>query len=105
MRGARPPGPARRGAHQAYFGGNCFRTAHWEEFGTVSGVGTEFTFKPGKAKYSVLDTCGQNQYLDLAPVVPAGHTLTLGRDNSGWPILRMSHPSGDLVLEKCKRCQ
>jgi hypothetical protein len=90
---------------QAYFGGNCFRTAHWEEFGTVSGAGSEFTFTPGKATYSLLDSCGQTQFLDPAPVTAATHSLALDRDNTGWPILRMSFPSGELVLEKCKHCQ
>ena len=90
---------------QAYFGGNCFRTAHWEEVGTVSGTGPEFTFTPGRAIYSVMDSCGKSQYLDPAPVTAASHSLTLDRDNSGWPVLRMSFPSGELVLEKCKHCQ
>jgi hypothetical protein len=90
---------------QAYFGGNCFRTAHWEEVGTVSGTGPDFTFTPGKATYSVMDSCGKSQYLDPAPVTAASHSLALDRDNSGWPVLRMSFPTGELVLEKCKRCQ
>ena len=89
----------------AYFGGNCFRTAHWEEVGTVSAAGSEFTFTPGKATYSVMDSCGKSQFLDPAPVTAASHTLTLDRDNSGWPALRMSFPNGELVLEKCKHCQ
>ena len=34
----------------AYFGGNCFRTGGWDEFGTVSGgTGADFTFNPTKA--------------------------------------------------------
>lgn len=90
---------------QAYFGGNCFRTAHWEEAGTVSGAGVEFTFTPGRAVYSVLDSCGQSQYLDPAPVLPASHSLSIERDAAGWPHLRMSFPTGELVLEKCRRCQ
>ena len=90
---------------QAYFGGNCFRTAHWEEVGTVSAAGSEFTFTPGKATYSVLDSCGKSQFLDPAPVTAASHTLTIDRDNAGWPMLRMSFPTGELVLEKCKHCQ
>ena len=89
----------------SYFGGNCFRTAHWEEVGTLSGAGSEFTFSPGKASYLLTDTCGQSKILDPAPVAPASHILTLDRDDSGWPRLRMSSPSGDLVLEKCRRCQ
>ena len=90
---------------QAYFGGNCFRTAHWEEVGTVSSAGSEFTFTPSKATYSVMDSCGQSKYLDPAPVTAASHSLTLDQDNSGWPLLRMTFPSGELVLEKCRRCQ
>ena len=89
----------------SYFGGNCFRTAGWDEFGTVSGTGSEFTFSPGRASYLSTDSCGQSKILDPAPVTAASHTLTLDRDNSGWPILRMSFPNGELVLEKCKRCQ
>lgn len=89
----------------AYFGGNCFRTGQWEEFGTVSSVGSEFTFSPGKASYFQTDTCGQSKILDPAPVTAASHTLTLDHDNSGWPLLRMSFPTGELVLEKCRRCQ
>jgi hypothetical protein len=89
----------------AYFGGNCFRTSQWEEVGTISSAGSEFTFSPGKATYLVTDSCGQSQYLDPAPVTAASHTLKLDRDNSGWPLLRMSFPSGELVLEKCRRCQ
>jgi hypothetical protein len=90
---------------QAYFGGNCFRTAHWEEVGTLSSAGAEFTFNPAKATYSSMDSCGRTRFLDPAPVTAASHSLTLDRDNSGWPILRMSFPAGELVLEKCKRCQ
>jgi hypothetical protein len=89
---------------QAYFGGNCFRTAGWEEVGSISGAGAEFTFTPGKATYSALDSCGQSQYLNPAPVIAANHSLKLERDASGWPLLRISFPAGDLVLEKCRRC-
>ena len=90
---------------QAYFGGNCFKTAHWEEAGTVSATGSEFTFNPGKASYYAMDSCGQTKFLDPAPVSAANHNLTLDRDNTGWPLLRMSFPSGELVLEKCRHCQ
>jgi hypothetical protein len=90
---------------QAYFGGNCFRTAHWEEVGTVSSEGSKYTFTPGKASYSVMDSCGKSQYVDPAPVAPASHTLTLERDNAGWPQLRVTFPAGELLLEKCKHCQ
>ena len=44
----------------AYFGGNCFRTGGWDEFGTLSGTGADFTFNPTKASYIQTDTCGQN---------------------------------------------
>ena len=90
---------------QAYFGGNCFRTARWQETGTLSGVGPEPTFNPGRAIFSKMDSCGNNQYLDPAPVAPASHSLTLDRDATGWPLLRMGFPTGELVLEKCRRCQ
>ena len=90
---------------QAYFGGNCFRTAGWDEFGTVNGAGSEFTFNPGRATYSALDSCGKSQFLDPAPVAAANHTLTLGQDDSGWPTLRVSFPTGELLLEKCRHCQ
>jgi hypothetical protein len=90
---------------RAYFGGNCFQTSQWEEVGTISSAGSEFTFTPGKATYFVTDTCGQSQYLDPAPVTAASHTLKLDHDNSGWPLLRMSFPTGELVLEKCRHCQ
>ena len=88
----------------AYFGGNCFRTGGWDEFGTVSGTGPEFTFNPTKASYIQTDTCGQNKFLDPAPVAPASHTLKLEQDNTGWPLLRMTFPTGDIVLEKCRHC-
>jgi hypothetical protein len=90
---------------QAYFGGNCFRTAHWEEYGTMSGAGSPYAFNPGKATFSQFDTCGQNKYVDSVPMTAASHSLTLDRDNTGWPLLRMGFQSGELVLEKCKRCQ
>lgn len=90
---------------QTYFGGNCFRTAHWEEHGTMSGAGPTYTFNPGKATFSQLDTCGQNQYQDSVPMTPASHRLTLDRDNTGWPLLHMGFQNGELVLEKCRRCQ
>lgn len=90
---------------QAYFGGNCFRNGDWREFGTLSGAGPDFTFNPGKATFVGMDSCGKSQFLDPAPVTAASHTLTLDRDNTGWPILRMSFPTGELVLEKCRRCQ
>ena len=88
----------------AYFGGNCFRTGGWDEFGTVSGTGSDFTFNPTKASYIQTDTCGQNRFLDPAPVAPASHTLQIEHDNAGWPLLRMSFPNGDIVLEKCRHC-
>jgi hypothetical protein len=25
-------------------------------------------------------------------------------DNAGWPHLRMTWPTGDIVLEKCRHC-
>jgi hypothetical protein len=89
---------------QAYFGGNCFRTAHWEEAGTLSGTAPEFTFNPGKATYSLLDSCAETKFLDPAPVTAASHKLALGHDNAGWPLLQVSFPTGDLVLEKCRHC-
>jgi len=88
----------------AYFGGNCFRTGGWDEFGTLSGTGTDFTFNPTKASYIQTDTCGQNKFLDPAPVAPASHTLKLEHDNTGWPLLRITFPTGDIVLEKCRHC-
>ena len=88
----------------AYFGGNCFRSSQWEEVGTLASAGAEFTFQPGRATYVVSDSCGQSRYLDPAPVGPANHTLTLDRDASGWPLLRVGFPTGELVLEKCRRC-
>jgi len=89
----------------AYFGGNCFSTGGWDEFGTVSGgTGADFTFNPTKASYIQTDTCGQNKFLDPAPVAPASHTLKLEQDNTGWPLLRMTFPTGDIVLEKCRHC-
>lgn len=90
---------------QTYFSGNCIRTGHWEEAGTLSSAGSEFTFSPGKASFWQTDTCGQFKFLDPAPVAAASHTLTFDRDNTGWPLLRMSFSSGELVLEKCRRCQ
>jgi len=88
----------------AYFGGNCFRTGGWDESGTVSGTGADFNFSPAKASYIQTDTCGQNRFLDPAPVAPASHTLQIEHDNAGWPLLRMSFPNGDIVLEKCRHC-
>jgi hypothetical protein len=90
---------------QAYFGGNCFRTAGWDEVGTVSGAGAELTFSPGRATYSAMDSCGRSQFVDPAPATAASHSLKLDRDNTGWPLLRISFPTGELVLEKCRRCQ
>jgi len=54
--------------------------------------------------YSALDSRGRAPFLDPAPVAPASHTLRLDRDNTGWPLLRASFPTGELVLEKCRRC-
>lgn len=88
-----------------YYGGNCIRTGEWQENGTLTSAGAEFTFNPGRATYMQTDTCGQFKYLDPAPAVPANHTLTLDRDATGWPLLRMGYPTGELVLEKCRRCQ
>ena len=88
----------------AYFGGNCFRTGGWDEFGTVTGTGPDFTFNPTKASYIQTDTCGQNKFLDPAPVAPASHTLKIEHDNTGWPLLRITFPTGDIVLEKCRHC-
>jgi hypothetical protein len=90
---------------RAYFGGNCFQTSQWQEVGQVAGGGPDFTFTPGHASYLNSDSCGQFRYVDPAPVVAAIHTMTLDHDASGWPLLRMSFPTGELVLEKCRRCQ
>jgi hypothetical protein len=89
---------------QVYFGGNCIRTAEWQENGTLTRAGAEFTFNPGRATYLQTDTCGQFKYLDPAPVAPANHALTLDRDANGWPLLRVTYPAGELVLEKCRQC-
>jgi hypothetical protein len=89
---------------QAYFGGNCIRTGGWDENGTVAPTGAVFTFTPAKASYIQTDTCGQFKLLDPAPVSPGTHTLTLDKDPAGWPLLRMSFPTGDIVLEKCRHC-
>jgi len=89
---------------QVYFGGNCIRTGEWQENGTLTSAGAEFTFNPGRATYLQTDTCGQFKYLDPAPVTPGNHALTLDRDATGWPLLRVSYPTGELVLEKCRRC-
>jgi hypothetical protein len=88
-----------------YFGGNCIRTGGWDEFGTVSGTGaSDFTFSPTKASYVQTDTCGQFKLLDPAPATPASHTLKIEHDNTGWPLLRITFPTGDIVLEKCRHC-
>ena len=87
-----------------YFNSNCFRTGGWDEFGTVSGAGSDFTFNPTKASYVQTDTCGQNKLLDPAPVAPASHTLKIEHDDAGWPLLRVTFPTGDIVLEKCRHC-
>lgn len=89
----------------AYYGGLCFKTGQWQETGTLSGAGPEFTFNPGHATYMQTDSCGEFRYVDPVPLTAANHTLTLEHDNTGWPLLRMSFPSGDLLLEKCRRCQ
>ena len=85
---------------RAYFGGNCFQTAQWQETGNVGGAGPDFTFTPGHASYISSDSCGQFQYLDPVPVIPANHTMTLDHDATGWPLLRVGFPTGELVLEK-----
>ena len=90
---------------RAYFGGNCFQTAQWQENGRVGGAGPEFTFTPARATYLSSDSCGQFRYLDPAPVGPASHTMAIEHDAAGWPHLRMSFPTGELLLEKCRRCQ
>ena len=90
---------------RAYFGGNCFQTGQWQENGNVAGAGPDFTFTPGHASYIGSDTCGQFRHLDPAPVAPATHTMTIEHDAAGWPHLRMSFPNGELLLEKCRRCQ
>ena len=90
--------------NSAYFGGNCFRTGGWDEFGTVGGNAPDFTFNPTKATYVQTDTCGVFKILDPAPVSPATHELTLEQDNTGWPLLRIHFPTGDVVLEKCRHC-
>ena len=94
---------------QAYFNGNCFRTGGWDEHGVVNGPGAgtaaNFTFTAAKATYMQTDTCGQNKYVDPVPgLTPGTHTLTIEHDNTGWPLLRMSWPTGDIVLEKCRHC-
>jgi hypothetical protein len=89
---------------QVYFGGNCIRTGEWQENGTLTSAGAEYTFNPGRATYLQTDTCGQFKYLDPAPAAPGTHVLTLDRDATGWPLLRVSYPTGELVLEKCRRC-
>jgi len=70
----------------------------------VRGHQPDFTFNPTKASYIQTDTCGQNKFLDPAPVAPASHTLNIEHDSTGWPLLRVTLPTGDIVLEKCRHC-
>ena len=89
---------------QSYFGGNCFRSGGWEEFGTLSRNGAEYLFTPRTATYMQMDSCAGAKYLNPAPVSAASHRLVVDRDPTGWPMLRMSYPGWELVLEKCRRC-
>jgi hypothetical protein len=90
---------------RAYFGGNCFQTAQWQEVGTVGGTGPDFTFTPGHCELPELRLVRPVPVPDPVPVIPANHTLTLDHDATGWPLLRVGFPTGELVLEKCRRCQ
>lgn len=87
---------------QAYSAGNCFRNAHWKEVGTVSRANLEYTLTPGRATYSVMDSCGETRFLDPAPVAPAIHRVATERGDSGR--LRIGSRTGELVLVKCARC-
>jgi hypothetical protein len=31
--------------------------------------------------------------------------MTLDHDATGWPLLRIAFPTGEIVLEKCRHCQ
>lgn len=89
-----------------YFNGNCFRTTRWEELGTVSIAGSDFTFTATQATYSVLDSCGESTFINADPGEPATLSLTPEQDETGWPLLRLSLPSGEeLLLEKCRDCE
>ena len=88
-----------------YYNGNCFRTQRWSESGTVSIAGADYTFKPSKARLSVLDSCDKAVYLDPAPAKSITVTLTPDQDQAGWPLLHFGFPTGeDIVLEKCRKC-
>lgn len=88
-----------------YFGGNCFRTTRRIELGSVSMAGSVLTFHAARATSSILDSCGETKLEEVDPGDPGTISVTHEQDPAGWPLLRLSLPSGeDLLLEKCRDC-
>ncbi|TWT45122.1 hypothetical protein RAS1_15440 [Phycisphaerae bacterium RAS1] len=89
-----------------YFGGMCFRSSSWTEWGAIGVGGPEIAFDPTRATNVGTDSCGDYVFDDNAPTQKATLTYTLEQDAAGQTLLRLRFPSGEeVVLERCADCQ
>lgn len=88
------------------FGGLCFRSSSWTEWGTLSVAGSQIALKAGRATNVVSDSCGEWVLDDNAPTADSTLGFTVEQDAAGWPMLRLRFPSGEeVVLERCRDCE
>lgn len=83
----------------------CTTVLQWWERGTVSLVGSALTLKPSEAKNGMANDCtGVDMH---GPAQGKARTLNVksDQDDTGWPLLLLGYPGGDLTLEKCRECE
>lgn len=89
-----------------YFGGMCFRSSSWSEWGTFTIAETGLALAPARASNVGSDTCGEWVLDDNAPTKASTLSFTIERDATGAPQLRLRFPSGeDVLLERCRDCE
>jgi hypothetical protein len=89
---------------RAYFGGLCFGSSSWTEWGALGVAGSEISFKPSRATNVASDTCGEWVLDDNAPTQESTLVFSIEQDAAG-PLLRLRFPAGDeVLLERCRDC-
>lgn len=83
----------------------CILVQQWYEEGAVRIEGSSFSFYPSKATLSKGGNCAGT--ISNSPVQGQPFTLTItpDQDQTGWPLLHLGYPGGDLLLEKCRDCK
>jgi hypothetical protein len=77
---------------RAYFGGNCFQTAQWQESARRRrGPRLHLHARPCELPELRLVRSSSSTSTPCRSI-PANHTLTLDQDATGWPLLRIGFP-------------